>query len=110
MVQLSKAGYLIKLNLNLRNLTLLVIVAICLVLCFQMCFTGPVRSVFMNPEVIVPGPGEETYSRKGGILDRGVFESMRKEFYELRGWDAETGVQKAETLERLGLFELELEL
>jgi hypothetical protein len=31
---------------------------------------------------------------------------MRKEFYELRGWDAETGLQKAETLDRIGLFEL----
>jgi aldehyde:ferredoxin oxidoreductase len=69
-------------------------------------FTDPVQSVFMNPEVIIPGPGEEMISRKGGILDRGAFEAMRKEFYELRGWDAETGLQKAETLERIGLFEL----
>jgi aldehyde:ferredoxin oxidoreductase len=57
----------------------------------------------MNPEVIVPGPGEEVISRKGQILDREVFEEMRKEFYELRGWDSESGLQKVETLERLGL-------
>jgi aldehyde:ferredoxin oxidoreductase len=31
---------------------------------------------------------------------------MRKEFYELRGWDAESGLQKIETLEKLGLSEL----
>jgi aldehyde:ferredoxin oxidoreductase len=31
---------------------------------------------------------------------------MRKEFYELRGWDPETGRQKAKTLERLGLSDV----
>jgi len=66
-------------------------------------FVDPVETVFMNPEVIVPGPGEEVISRKGQTLDRDVFEEMRKEFYELRGWDSESGLQKAETLERLGL-------
>jgi aldehyde:ferredoxin oxidoreductase len=66
-------------------------------------FVDPVETVFMNPEVIVPGPGEEVISRKGQILDREVFEEMRKEFYELRGWDSESGLQKVETLERLGL-------
>jgi aldehyde:ferredoxin oxidoreductase len=31
---------------------------------------------------------------------------MRQEYYELRGWDAESGLQKIETLERIGLAEL----
>jgi aldehyde:ferredoxin oxidoreductase len=35
---------------------------------------------------------------------------MRKEFYELRGWDAESGLQKIETLGKLGLSELVQEL
>ena len=69
-------------------------------------FTDPVESVFMNPEVLIPGPGEEVISRKGQTLDRNVFETMRQEYYELRGWDAESGLQKAETLERIGLAEL----
>ena len=69
-------------------------------------FVDPVETVFMNPDVVVPGPGEEVISRKGQTLDRDVFEEMRKEFYELRGWDSESGLQKAETLERLGLSEL----
>jgi aldehyde:ferredoxin oxidoreductase len=69
-------------------------------------FTDPVESVFMNPDVIVPGPGEEVISRKGQTLDRHVFEEMRREFYDLRGWDAASGLQKAETLERLGLSDL----
>jgi len=69
-------------------------------------FVDPVETVFMNPEVIVPGPGEEVISRKGQTLDREVFEDMRKEFYQLRGWDSESGSHKVETLERLGLSDL----
>ncbi|NQT68613.1 MAG: hypothetical protein HQ552_03435 [Desulfobacteraceae bacterium] len=69
-------------------------------------FTDPVETVFMNPDVIVPGPGKEVVSRKGKTLDRDVFETMRKEFYDLRGWDAESGLQKAATLEGLGLADL----
>ena len=69
-------------------------------------FVDPVETVFMNPDVIVPGPGKGVISRKGQILDRDVFEEMRKEFYELRGWDSESGLQKPETLERLGLSDL----
>jgi len=69
-------------------------------------FTDPVETVFMNPDVIVPGTGQEVISRKGQTLDRGVFEAMRKEFYDHRGWDSESGLQKAKTLEYLGLSDL----
>ncbi|MFC1885470.1 hypothetical protein ACFLZM_00215 [Thermodesulfobacteriota bacterium] len=31
---------------------------------------------------------------------------MRRKFYELRGWDPETGVQLPSTLKQLGLAEL----
>jgi aldehyde:ferredoxin oxidoreductase len=69
-------------------------------------FTDPVETVFMNPDVLVPGPGEEVASRKGHTLDRDVFEAMLKEFYELRGWESDSGLQKAETLEHIGLTDL----
>jgi aldehyde:ferredoxin oxidoreductase len=39
-------------------------------------------------------------------LDRDVFEKMQKEFYDLRGWDSESGLQKVKTLERLELSDL----
>jgi hypothetical protein len=35
---------------------------------------------------------------------------MRDEFYRLRGWDPETGLQKEETLVNLGLGDLAKEL
>jgi len=35
---------------------------------------------------------------------------MREEFYGLRGWDQETGLQKIETLARLSLSDVALDL
>jgi len=69
-------------------------------------FTDPVQSVFMNDEVLVPGEGDIVLSRKGQVLDREVFKKMRDEFYQLRGWDPETGYPGKEKLHELGLSEL----
>lgn len=69
-------------------------------------FTDPVESVFMNPEVIVPGPGDEVLSRKGRTLDRDEYDTMLSEFYDLRGWDPESGLQTADKLERLELSDI----
>ncbi len=66
-------------------------------------FTTPIKSGPVNPELLVPGPTEEPLSTKGFLLEREKFEKMREEFYELRGWDTETGLQKAGTLEKLDL-------
>jgi aldehyde:ferredoxin oxidoreductase len=69
-------------------------------------FTDPVKSVFMNADVLVPGEGDIVLSRKGQTLDREVFKKMRDEFYQLRGWDPETGYPLAEKLHELGLSDL----
>jgi aldehyde:ferredoxin oxidoreductase len=69
-------------------------------------FTAPVKTVFMNPDVIVPGPGDAVISRKGQTLDKAAFETMRTEFYALRGWDAASGLQTPAVLIRLGLTDL----
>jgi aldehyde:ferredoxin oxidoreductase len=39
-------------------------------------------------------------------MDREVFQKMREEFYQLRGWDPETGFPGAEKLHALGLSDL----
>ena len=69
-------------------------------------FTDPVQSVFMNADVLVPGEGDLVLSRKGQTMDREVFKKMREEFYQLRGWDPETGYPGAEKLHALGLSDL----
>jgi aldehyde:ferredoxin oxidoreductase len=56
-----------------------------------------------NPDLELPGPGDEIAVRKGKTLDRAAFESMKDEYYGLRGWDVETGLQKAKALKDLGL-------
>ncbi len=78
-------------------------------------FTEPIETeegligVF-NPDLEFPGPGEEIVTRKGGVLDHQGFERMKDEYYQLRGWDAESGLQSKSTLERLGLSFLVSEL
>jgi aldehyde:ferredoxin oxidoreductase len=69
-------------------------------------YTQPVQTVFMNPDVLVPGPDDKVLSRKGMVLDRKDFQQMRNEFYQLRGWNPETGVQLESTLDRLSLSSL----
>ena len=71
-------------------------------------FTEPVETeegligVF-NPDLEFPGSGEEIVTRKGGVLDRQGFERMKDEYYELRGWNPKSGLQKKAGLEKLGL-------
>ena len=56
-----------------------------------------------NPDLELPGAGDEIVVRKGKTVDRAEFERMKDEYYELRGWDPETGFQKREKLNELGL-------
>jgi len=56
-----------------------------------------------NPDLEFPGSGDEIISRKGKTMDRNDFERMKDEYYNLRGWDVKTGLQKKEQLKKLGL-------
>ena len=64
----------------------------------------PLQTAFGNPECLVPGRDGEVTSRKGAVVEREKFEEMKSEYYELRGWDIESGL-----LTKAGLKELELE-
>ena len=71
-------------------------------------FTEPLESsegVFgmFNPDLELPGTGSDVITRKGQTLDRNAFEHLKDEYYDLRGWDAATGLQKRERLETIGL-------
>jgi len=72
----------------------------------NMAFQVPVESDPLNPRLLVPGPGEEPVSMKGHVLNRTQFEKMRRGFYDLRGWDPRTGLQRPETMDRLGLSDV----
>jgi len=59
-----------------------------------------------NPQLLLPGTGEEVTSRRGKAVDRDGFAGMLNEYYELRGWDMQTGFLKKETLRSHDLEDL----
>jgi aldehyde:ferredoxin oxidoreductase len=65
----------------------------------------PVYDVFgmFNPDLYLPGKGDEVLSRKGKALGRDGFEDMKNEYYQLRGWDSGTGLLTREKLSELAL-------
>jgi aldehyde:ferredoxin oxidoreductase len=65
----------------------------------------PISDAFnrRNPELFLPGNGDDIISRQGKAVDREKFEQLKDEYYHLRGWDIPTGLLKKDTLERLDL-------
>lgn len=59
-----------------------------------------------NPELFLPGSGDEVISRKGKAVDKEIFEKIKDEYYKLRGWDVKTGLLKKDTLKKLELNEV----
>ncbi len=68
----------------------------------------PIMDVFgmHNPQLLLPGAGDEIISRKGKAVDKEKFELLKDEYYELRGWDRATGFLKKEKLAELDLPEV----
>jgi aldehyde:ferredoxin oxidoreductase len=42
----------------------------------------------------------------GAVVDREKFEKMKDEYYQLRGWDVESGLQTKAKLMELGLEDI----
>jgi len=63
-----------------------------------------------NPNCLAPGKGGEAVSRKGAVVDREQFEKMKDEYYDIRGWDWPTGLQRKDGLKQLGLGDVAQEL
>jgi len=56
-----------------------------------------------NPDRVLPGKGDELISHKSKALDRKQFEKLMDEYYELRGWDVQTGLLKKGMLQELAI-------
>jgi len=70
-------------------------------------YTVPLaKSPGLNPESTVPGKGGEILPRTGAVVDRDKFEKMKAEYYQLRGWDIESGLQTKAKLTELGLEDI----
>lgn len=72
----------------------------------EVYFNTPLETNVHDPECLLPGKNGEVISRKGEVVDRNKFERMKDEYYQLRGWDAATGLQTRKKLEELGLNEV----
>ena len=66
-------------------------------------YDEPLPAAFGNPECLVPGKDGEITSRKGAVVERDKFEEMKSEYYELRGWDVESGLPTKANLKELEL-------
>ncbi len=70
----------------------------------------PLQFVFFNPDCIVPGKDGEVVSRKGAKVDRAEFENLKSEYYQLRGWDVESGLPTGTRLKELELEDVAADL
>ena len=66
----------------------------------------PVSEAFMNENLVVPGPNGQPVSRKGCTIDEEQFESLKDEYYKLRGWNKMNGLQTKKRLSLLGLSDV----
>lgn len=64
---------------------------------------SPLERAHLNEGCMVPGPRGEAISLKGHVLEKPVFERMKDEYYQLRGWDLQSGLQTRAKLEELEL-------
>lgn len=76
----------------------------------QTWFSRPLKTAWMNSELLVPGSGMQPISRKGAVIDKEQFENMKDDYYLLRGWGKSTGLQTEEKLKELGLEDVTKEL
>jgi aldehyde:ferredoxin oxidoreductase len=52
---------------------------------------------------MVPGPDENAVDMTGNRLDRDKYKNMLREYYQLRGWDPESGIPRMETIAAMGI-------
>jgi len=71
-------------------------------------FTHPLKQgeVFFNPDAIMPGPDGKIISKLETTLDRSEFENMKNDYYQLRGWDIDTGFPTRARLHELDLTDI----
>ncbi len=66
-------------------------------------FKEPLEGTYSDPECRVPGKDGKIAYRKGAVVDREGFEKMQQEYYQIRGWDGESGLPTVTRLKELGL-------
>jgi len=68
--------------------------------------TTPLKFDLTNPDLLLPGKGNEAVFMKGRLVDRTQFEAMKREYYGLRKWDPATGLPTESRLRELRLDDI----
>jgi aldehyde:ferredoxin oxidoreductase len=76
----------------------------------ERCFTVPLDFDVSSPDCLMPGKKGELISRRGAVVERDKFERMKDEYYRIRHWDVDTGLQTSEVLQALGLKDVAQDL
>ncbi len=66
--------------------------------------------IFWNNDGLVPGKDGEIISKIGTVVNRDEFEKLKDEYYELRGWESESGLPTKAKLEELQLQDVASDL
>jgi len=69
-------------------------------------FTVPLKLDMTNPDCLVPAKGDSAVSRKGAVVDREEFETLKEEYYALRVWGVDSGLQTETGLRDIGLADV----
>ncbi len=69
-------------------------------------FEEPLRSVFYDPDCMVPDLDGKPVSRKGAVVEKDRFEKLKDEYYALQGWDIESGFQRRSRLIELQMSDI----
>jgi len=69
-------------------------------------YTKPLKRDMVFPECLAPDKEGKVVSRKGAVVDKEGFESIKDEYYQIRRWDVSTGLQTRAVLEDLQLREV----
>jgi aldehyde:ferredoxin oxidoreductase len=75
-------------------------------------FTEPLQKgeLFFNAEGLMPGKDGNIISRVGAVVEKDKFETMKTEYYSLRGWDTATGLPTKDKLVELQLEDVAVDL
>jgi len=66
----------------------------------------PMQTARFNPDCLVPDKNGKPVSRKGKVVEIDKFEKMMSEYYQLRGWDARSGLPTRAKFQELELADI----
>ncbi|MFH1031874.1 MAG: aldehyde ferredoxin oxidoreductase N-terminal domain-containing protein [Chloroflexota bacterium] len=77
---------------------------------FDIFYNTPMQTARFNEHCIVPDKNGNPVSRKGKVVETDKFEKMMSEYYQLRGWDAKSGLPTEARFKELEISDIYADL